>query len=125
MGKRIVRHLEQVPVLRIDLLRFTRAHAEGGCVEAPDVVDHAGGEGVAPSNLVGGRVKVRLGRKTVRSDLADAATIVAKQLPEFVAVPSTREAAGVADDGDLVATCHSDACLPAYFAVVFDRTQVI
>ena len=53
-----MRDLEQMALLRIDLLGFARAHAEGGGIEAPDVVDQAGREGVGAAVLVfGGMVE--------------------------------------------------------------------
>ena len=65
MGQRIVGDFEQMALLRIDLLGFARAHAEGGGVEAPDVVDHAGGEGVAAAALVGGgMVECSVGKRS-------------------------------------------------------------
>lgn len=56
MRQGIVRHFEEMALLGIDLLGFAWAHAEGGGIESPDVVDQAGGEGVGAAGLVLGRM---------------------------------------------------------------------
>jgi folate-dependent phosphoribosylglycinamide formyltransferase PurN len=101
-----VRDFEQVSLLRVDLLGLARAHAESRRVEAPDVVDQAGGEGVAAAPLVGRRMVEGLGRETVARDPADAGAVVAQQRPKGLGVGGAGQAAGVADDGNFVPIRH-------------------
>ncbi len=107
VGEGIVRHFEQMAMLRIDLLGLARTHAEGGGVEAPHIVDNTRGEGIAAADLVRQRDdRSACAGKPVGRDLGNAAAVIAQQLPEGVAVPRAREAAGITDNGYFVPTRH-------------------
>ena len=48
---------EQQALLRVHLLGFARRHAERPGIEAPNIVEHAGGEGVGASAFCDARMQ--------------------------------------------------------------------
>jgi hypothetical protein len=112
MGQGIVGDFEQMALLRIDLFGLARAHAEGRGIEAPDIVDQAGGEGVGAAGLVGGGMVVGPGGEAIRGDPADRRAVVAQQAPEAFGVVGTGQTAGIADDRDFVMHLHRRSCPP-------------
>src|SRR5712672_1717356 len=89
VSQSIVRNFQQVTMLRVELLGFARAHAEGGSVEPPNVVDHARGKGIASPDLVGRRMVEGLRRESVGGNPAYTGAIVPKEGPERVHIRST------------------------------------
>ena len=87
-------------MLRVDLLGLARAHAEGGGIEAPDVVDNAGSEGVAAAELVWRRMIIGLSGEAIRRYPGYAASVVPEEMPQLVALPSPRHATRIANDRD-------------------------
>ena len=77
--KRLPGQLQQDPLLRIHLLRLARGDAEHARVKTPDVVDNAGGEGIALAALLASRMAESLQRKAVGRHLRDGATPLEQQ----------------------------------------------
>ena len=100
MGQCVVSDLQEVAVLRVDLLGLARAHPECRGVEAPDVVDHTGCERIAATDLVGRGVVVGLSRKAIGRDPADAAVVVPQEMPQLFDASCARHTTGIADDRD-------------------------
>jgi hypothetical protein len=71
MGKGIKRDLEQLALLWIDLLGFSRAHAEGGRIKSPYVVEDTSSKGIATAFLVRGGVVEAVDRKSVSGDTSN------------------------------------------------------
>ncbi|MPZ35967.1 MAG: hypothetical protein GEV13_34265 [Rhodospirillales bacterium] len=86
MGQRILRHFQEMSLLRIDLLRFARAHAEGSGIEAPDVVYQTSCEGVAAPSLLTGRMIEGAGRETVGGDPANGRSVRPQLRPELLRI---------------------------------------
>jgi hypothetical protein len=94
------RHLEQQALLRVHLRRLARGDAEGGAVEARDVADRAGGEGVGPARLAAARmVEGRLG-EAVGRQRRDRVGARGEQPPERVGIGRPGQAEPGAEDGD-------------------------
>jgi hypothetical protein len=111
-------HFEEMTVLRIDLLGFSRTHTECRGVEAPYIVDYAGGEGIAAADLVGRGVIEGLCREAIGRDLGYAASIAMQELPKALTVLGAGEAAGIADNRYFVSTSHRKARSPTQQHVV-------
>lgn len=112
-------------MLWIDLLGLSRAHAEGGSVEAPHIVDYAGGERIAAADLIRRRVIVCLGREAVGRDLGHGAKVVAQEFPKTVTVPRAGKTAGITDNRYFVPTRHAKARSPTRPHDVIDPAQTI
>lgn len=112
VGERIVRDFEEMAMLGIDLLGLARTHAEGGGIEAPDVVDYAGCESVAAAGLVGGGM-IEGGRgKPLGIDPRHSAMVVAQNLPQLIAVARSGRATRIADNGYFAFYLHTPRLFP-------------
>src|SRR5262249_47640102 len=106
MCQGVVGDFEKMTMLRVELLGFARTHPEGESVKPPHIVDHAGSERVASSDLVRRWMVVRLCCEPVRGDPAHTGTIVPQEGPECVYVCCTRNACCIPNDRDFVPACH-------------------
>ncbi|GIX12473.1 MAG: hypothetical protein KatS3mg118_0432 [Paracoccaceae bacterium] len=102
MLQRLPDHLQQDALLGIHLRRLARRDREEAGIETPDVVDLAGGEGIALA--AGGRVgvvqKARL--EPVGPDARDHAPPLGQDVPERPGIRRAGQAAGITGDGDVV-----------------------
>ena len=108
MGQRVVRDFQEVSLLRVDLFGLARAHAEGAGVEAPDVVDQPGREGVALARLVRRGMIEGLSGETVARDGPDGAAIVLQQGPERIGIARAWQTPRISDNGYFCLVRHYD-----------------
>ena len=105
--ERLLRDLEQQPVLRIDPARLARRDAEEGGVEAVDVVDEAAPAAVHRPFVRGVGVEEAVEVEALGRNLADRVDAVAQQRPEALGrVGAAGKPAADADDRSCAAT-HS------------------
>ena len=94
------RDLQQQALLRVGLRGLARGQAEGPGVEAGDVAQMPGGEGIGAAGLALARVmEPGLGEPVFRQG-GDGVTAFRHQAPEGIQVRGPGEAAGRPDDGN-------------------------
>jgi hypothetical protein len=100
MGKGVESDFKQLALLRVDLLRFSGAHAEGGCVKSPHVVQNACGKCIAATFFVRRGMVETVNRKTVRGDPSNRAMAILQKRPKSLSVGRPRKPGGEPDDGN-------------------------
>ena len=95
--------LQQNALLRIDLLGFARRNAKDSRVETPDVVENAGGPGIALAALLPPRMTETSERKSVLGHSAHRATPLEQQGPELIDRIGTGQPARPPHNGNIVA----------------------
>ena len=95
--------LQQQALLRVHLFGLTRRHAERAGIEAPDVVEHAGGERVCPPTLGEAGMQQPLVSPTIGGNLGNRAAALGQEAPEIPNGWGSGQTTCAADDSDILA----------------------